>query len=70
MRDNYDIGYLDGRNHALALTVKWVKSTLAKSSSSKNLMKILSDRDSLETVLFNFDPAFFNNYDPDIGLIE
>lgn len=40
MRDNYDIGYLDGRNHALALTVKWVKSTLAKSSSSKNLMKI------------------------------
>ena len=70
MRDDYDIGYLDGRNHALALTVKWAKRTLAHGSSSENLIKFLSDRNSLEATLFDFDPAFFNNYDTNIGPIE
>lgn len=70
MRDNYDIGYLDGRNHAIALVVKWVEKALSKRHSSDDIMRILSDRDLLEAALFDFDPAFLNNYDPDIGSIE
>lgn len=70
MRNDYDIGYLDGRNHAITSTVKWVEKALSKRHSSDDIMKILSDRDSLEAALFDFDPAFFNNYDSDIGPIE
>lgn len=70
MRDNYDIGYLDDRSHAITLTVKWVEKALSKRHSSDDIMRILSDRDALEAALFDFDPAFFNNYDHDIGLIE
>lgn len=70
MRNDYDIGYLDGRNHAIALTVKWVEKALSKWHSSDDILRILSDRDTLEAALFDFDPAFFNNYDPDIGSIE
>lgn len=70
MRNDYDIGYLDGRNHAITLTVKWVEKALSKRHSSDDIMRILSDRDSLEAALFDFDPAFFNNYDSDIGPIE
>ena len=55
MRDNYDIGYLDGRNHAIALVVKWVEKALSKRHSSDDIMRILSDRDSLEAALFDFD---------------
>lgn len=70
MRNDYDIGYLDGRNHAITLTVKWVEKALSKRHSSDDIMRILSDRDSLEAALFDFDPAFFNNYNSDIGPIE
>lgn len=70
MRNDYAIGYLDGRNHAIASTVKWVKKTLSNRHSSDEIMRILSDRDSLEAALFDFDSAFFNNYDPNIGPTE
>ena len=70
MRNDYDIGYLDGRSHAITLTVKWVEKMLSKRHSSDDIMRILSDRDALETALFDFDQAFFNNYDPNIGPIE
>ena len=70
MRGNYDIWYLDGRSHAITLTVKQVEKALSKRHSSDDIMRILSDRDALEAALFDFDQAFFKNYDPDIGLIE
>lgn len=55
---------------AYTLTVKWGEKTLSKRHSSDDIMRILSDRDALEAALFDFDPAFFNNYDPDIGPTE
>ena len=60
----YDIGYLDGRNHALSLIAKW-----AKNRSTKKILNSLSDKDSLEDELQRFDPGFFNNYDEHIGPI-
>lgn len=40
MRNDYDIGYLDGRNHAITSTVKWVEKALSKRHSSDDIMKI------------------------------
>ena len=58
----YDIGYLDGRNHALSLITRFVQS-------KKCTLEILSDRTALEDALQRFDPGFFNNYDTNIGPI-
>jgi len=58
----YDIGYLDGRNHALSLIARFVKS-------KECTLEILSNRDELEDALQRFDPGFFNNYDENIGPI-
>lgn len=60
----YDIGYLDGRNHALWLITKW-----AKGKSSEAILKALSDKASIENELQHFDPGFFNNHDENIGPI-
>mgnify|MGYP006968342549 FL=1 len=58
----YDIGYLDGRNHALSLITRFVQS-------KECTPEILSDRTALEDALQRFDPGFFNNYDTNIGPI-
>ena len=60
--NTYDIGYLDGRNHALVLITRFVQS-------KECTIEILSDRDKLEDALQCFDPGFFNNYDENIGPI-
>lgn len=62
--DVYDIGYLDGRNHALWLISKW-----SKDKSPEYIINILSDKYSIEDELQRFDPGFFNNYDEHIGPI-
>lgn len=59
---DYDIGYLDGRNHALSLIARWAKS-------KECVVDIIKDRDALEDALESFDPGFFNNYDEHIGPI-
>lgn len=61
--DSYDIGYLDGRNHALSLLSRWVKT-------KKCTLEILSDREALEDALQNFDAGFFNNYNEELGPID
>ena len=60
--NSYDIGYLDGRNHALSLITRWA-------NSKECTLEILSDRDKLKDALERFDPGFFNNYDANIGPI-
>lgn len=60
--NTYDIGYLDGRNHALSLIVRWAKS-------KECTLDAIKDLDALEDALEQFDPGFFNNYDESIGPI-
>lgn len=60
--NTYDIGYLDGRNHALSLITRFVQS-------KECTLEILSSKDELEDALQRFDPGFFNNYDENIGPI-
>ena len=60
----YDIGYLDGRNHALSLITEW-----AKAKSAEDILSALSDKESIEDELQRFNPGFFNNYDKNIGPI-
>lgn len=67
--NEYNIGYLDGRNHALSLTTKLVSSLTFK-RAPKEILQVLSDRQSLEAALYDFDPGFFNNYDEQLGLID
>ena len=59
---DYDIGYLDGRNHALSLIARWAKTKECN-------LDTIKDRDTLEDALEGFDPGFFNNYDERIGPI-
>lgn len=59
---DYDIGYLDGRNHALSLIARWAKT-------KEYTLDTIKDRDALEDALEDFDPGFFNNYDERIGPI-
>ena len=59
---DYDIGYLDGRNHALSLIARWAKS-------KECTLEVIMDRDALEDARVSFDPGFFNNYDEHIGPI-
>ena len=59
---DYDIGYLDGRNHTLSLIARWAKS-------KECILDTIKDRDALEDALECFDPGFFNNYDEHIGPI-
>ena len=59
---DYDIGYLDGRNHALSLIARWAQS-------KECTLDAITDRDALEDALEDFDPGFFNNYDERIGPI-
>ena len=63
--NEYNIGYLDGRNHALELVSSW-----ARKRAPEKILQVLSDRWSLETALSRFDSGFFNNYDEDIGPID
>lgn len=71
MRSPYDIGYLDGRNHAVFLTARFVSEYSAKKHYSLDqLIKTLSDPASLQDALQNFDSGYFNNYDENIGTIE
>lgn len=67
----YNIGYLDGRNHTLELTAKWVQHVVSKKKLSPNeILVILQDKTALKETLLDYDPAFFNNYDKEIGPIE
>ena len=59
---DYDIGYLDGRNHALSLIARWA-------NTKECILDTIKDRDALEDALEHFDPGFFNNYDEHIGPI-
>ena len=59
---DYDIGYLDGRNHALSLIARWTKS-------KECTLDTIKDRAALEDALEDYDPGFFNNYDDRIGPI-
>lgn len=71
MLQDYNIGYLDGRNHILELTAKWVQDTLSqKKLSTEEILTILQDKTALKETLLDFDPAFFNNYDENIGPLE
>lgn len=67
--NEYNIGYLDGRNHALSLTTKLVSSLTSK-RVPREILQVLSDRQSLEAALYDFDTGFFNNYDEQLGLID
>ena len=66
---DYNVGYLDGRNHAIELITKWVQSKKQKLAPDEMLI-ILQDKNMLAKALFNYDPAFFNNYDMEIGPLE
>lgn len=72
----YNIGYLDGRNHVLELTVRFVSSRIwddtpeRKAHATASILQVLSDRNALEHTLCAFDPGFFNNFDEDIGPID
>lgn len=71
MLQDYNIGYLDGRNHTLELTTKWVQHIISKKKiSTDELLSILQDKAALKETLLDFDPAFFNNYDENIGPLE
>lgn len=71
MLQNYNIGYLDGRNHTLELIAKWVQNTLSqKELSIEEILTILQDKTALKETLLDYDPAFFNNYDENIGPLE
>lgn len=68
---DYNIGYLDGRNHTLELTAKWVQHVVSKKKlSTEEILDILQDKIALKETLLDFDPAFFNNYDENIGPLE
>lgn len=71
MFQDYNIGYLDGSNHTLELTVKWVQHVVSKKKlSTEEILDILQDKIALKETLLDFDPAFFNNYDENIGPLE
>ena len=61
----YNIGYLDGRNHVLALIVLW-----SKKKKPETVLHTLSNKETLEETLEAFDPGFFNNYDAYLGPID
>ncbi len=71
--NEYNIGYLDGRNHALELTARFVSSRMQegaperKDQTATSILQVFSDRRSLEHALCDFDPGFFNNYDENLG---
>lgn len=73
--NEYNIGYLDGRNHALELAARFVSSRMQegaperKDHAAKSVLQVLSDRKSLEQALRTFDPGFFNNYDETLGSV-
>lgn len=62
----YDIGYCDGRDHAIHLIVKFVATSR---KSPERLLAIISDDEKLMDALQKFDPGYFNNYDANIGPI-
>lgn len=74
--NEYNIGYLDGRNHALELTARFVSSRMQegaperKAQTATSILQVLSDRRSLEHALCDFGPGFFNNYDETLGPID
>lgn len=61
----YNIGYLDGRNHVLALIVLW-----SKKKKPETVLHALSNKETLEETLEAFDPGFLNNYDAYLGPID
>ncbi len=65
----YDVGYRDGRNHALDLVAKFAKKA-RKKHSNKKIMKVICNRSDLEDAIFDFDPAYFNNNNEKIGPIK
>lgn len=65
----YNVGYRDGRNHALDLVAKFAKKA-RKKHSDKKILKVICNREYLEAAIFDFDPAYFNNYNEEIGPIE
>ena len=68
---DYNIGYLDGRNHTLELTAKWIQHVLSKKKlSTEEILTIIQDKTALKETLLDYDPAFFNNYDKEIGPLE
>ncbi len=65
LENAYNIGYLDGRNHVLALIVLW-----GKKKKPETILHTLSNKETLEETLEAFDPGFFNNYDACLGPID
>lgn len=64
MFHDYNIGYLNGRNHTLELTARWLNDILLKHRLSENeIFLILRDKTTLKEALLDYDPEFFNNYD-------
>lgn len=71
MFEDYNLGYLDGRNHTLELTARWISDVLKKHKLSENeIFLILRDKTTLKEALLDYDPEFFNNYDKDLGPLE
>lgn len=71
MLQYYNIGYLDGRNHTLELTAKWVQHIVSKEKlSTEEILDVLQDKIALKETLHDYNPAFFNNYDEEIGPLE
>ena len=65
----YNVGYRDGRNHALDLVAKFAKKA-RKKHSDKEILDVICNREDLEGAIFYFDPGYFNNYNEEIGPIE
>lgn len=71
MFHDYNLGYIDGRNHALELTARWMNDVLLKHRLSENeIFSILRDKTMFKETLLNYGPAFFNNYDENLGPLE
>lgn len=55
--NEYNIGYLDGRNHALELTTRFVSSRMQegaperKAQTATSILQVLSDRSMLSAAL-------------------